>query len=421
MFNVTDKLKYVFSPYQVYYLFNLNLLEKIEPVNTTQKKWDNFLESDYFKAFKFAAYTGMRKSEITALTVGQIEDRIVHINRAFKDTAGKIIGLPKNGKARDIVLCDEIYEMIIDNIEGKSSSDFVFKNRKGLSIHGNYSASWTRFKDEILEAFDIKINTKEYKVSPHGLRKSLNTNLLIYSGAELKESFIRLFCGCSEATNTLTAVQEGHYTGYGVNELTKVANSIQKIYVTDVINEVKLQKKANKTPTWKPSKEEVEKANFMVAVEKIYGKSLIKLVSKDLPENPSYYNKNNSPETIAKIDILENQLRTNLRRVNEIVFQELLILSKNALVNIMAIKNLTGKPSEYKDFYDNCDYLSNKTERAEGELYLKEEYEGVLLNHILENEITETKIQELSKYLFHSYTDVEYVANLLDHSSLLNI
>jgi integrase len=411
MFKVVDKKKYVFAPYQVYYLFNLDLLEKIEPVNTTQMKWDNLLESDYFKAFKFAAYTGMRKSEITALTVGQIEDRVVHINRAFKDTAGKITGLPKNGKARDIVLCDEVYEIIADNIKDKRSSDFVFKNRKGLSIHGNYSTSWTRFKEEIFEAFDIKMNTEKYRFSPHGLRKSLNTNLLKFTDSNIKESYIRFYCGWSDAINTLTAVQEEHYTGYGVDQLTKIANEIQKIYVSDVINEV-IHPKKETNPSWKPSKEEIEKLDFLLKVENIYGDKLINLILLNFTETPTYYNEKLTTEELSELDKLDDQIRYNLTRVNEIKFKQLLIRIKNELVNIMAIKKLTGKPSEYKKFYDNCDYLLNKV-KAEEDLFTPKEYEGVLTNPILENEIKDKKIQVLSKEIFKDFVDADKIGNLL--------
>jgi poly-D-alanine transfer protein DltD len=224
------------------------------------------------------------------------------------------------------------------------------------------------------------------------LRKSLNTNLLKYTGANIKESYIRFFSGWSDAVNSLTSVQEGYYTGYGVAELTRVANEIQRIYVTDIVNEVKLPKKINNGTNWKPTEEEIEKANFMETVEKITGNNLIELIMKDLPQKASFYNLDNTPELTTQLESLDNQFRENLIRVNEIKFKKLLILTMNSTVNLIAIKKPQGKPSEYQDFYDNCKFLLNRRKKAGMNLYLEEEYEGVLTNSILVSISTSTEI-----------------------------
>lgn len=85
------------------------------------------------------------------------------------------------------------------------------------------------------------------------------------------------------------------------------------------------------------------------------------------------------------------------------------------MYNSRAIKKLTGKPSEHKDFYDNCKYLLNKVERAEGDLYLNEEYEGVITNYILVNEITDIRIQKLRAEIFEAYLDITFNGNLVDN------
>jgi hypothetical protein len=99
----------------------------------------------------------MRKSKIIALTVGQIKDRVVHVDRAWKDNKGTVVGLPKNGKARDIVLCDEIYARIEENLKNKNPKDFLFQNSNKNSLYCDYNGYWVKFKKEIIEAFNIDI------------------------------------------------------------------------------------------------------------------------------------------------------------------------------------------------------------------------------------------------------------------------
>lgn len=387
-FQTKLKKKYVFAPYEIYYLFNRNLLEKIEPVYCSEKSWDHFLNSDFFLAFKFAAYTGMRSNEVSALIPSQIKDeRILTINRAFKDKHGTVIGLPKNSKIRTIVLCDEAYACIKEKLETRRQNEFIFQNNRKNSIYRNYQASWVKFREEVVNAFDIDLG--DFKFTPHGLRKSLNTNLLKYSS--IKESLIRFYCGWSDAANTLTPIQEGHYTGYDEQDLNKVAKAIQKMYVKESKKnlsefEDNLDVVEPVSRGWTPPDEEVHKKNF---IKKVY-----KLMGDDIERE---YNeiKLSGIENLELEQTAQNKIDKIRKKENELNFSSLLLKVKTYLNNEMAVE----ENQSYSELLETTVELLNRKNIMNINYLVIDETE---IEEILDNVIV--------KDLIDKFDDVYYLA-----------
>ena len=281
----TQKSKFVFSPKQIRYMFNESLLEKMYPkslVNDykgritvlSEERWLSLVHSLYFRLFKFIAYTGTRGNEACCLTVGQFDKRydcrVVYIDRAYKsgvtpvDALKKkdeiaVVGTPKSGKSRTIVLCDEAYFAVADLLEGKDDNQLVFSlNQNGKELEDplfsntkNYN--FRVFINEIKEQFNIQTKDNE-ELTLHGFRTSLNSNLINRSA--LRESLIAAYLGWT--SKTLTNTQRIHYTHYDIDHLWEVASVINEMYSGTPIR-------------WTPSKEEkddLELDNIVAGIQK---------------------------------------------------------------------------------------------------------------------------------------------------------
>ncbi len=387
------KKKYVFAPYEIYYLFNKDLLQKIEPKYFSREQWDRFLNSDFFLAFKFAAYTGMRTNEITALIPSQIkDDRIVTINRAFKDKTGKVVRLPKNNQSRTIILCDEAYKCIAEKLEIRKNNEFIFQTKFHTHLYNRYTNNWTNFRKEILNAFDIEIGN--LKFTPHGLRKSLNTNLLRYSSLKLKESLIRAYCGWSDAPNSLTPVQEKHYTTYSNTDLNTVAREIQRIYVKDskkILNNFYKTEENSITFSsgWTPTEDDSSKYMFLEKVYNIIGKE----IEEDIKEIKLTEPENQEIERNAM-----RKLETIRRKENELNFIRLLIKVKAYINNNKALNDKVSKTE--KDLLKTIVNLLNRENITDINkiVYLDSEIQNILENIIV-------------KQLIDYYNDISELAN----------
>jgi len=281
----SQKSKFVFSPKQIRYMFNESLLEKMTPkslvndykgkiTRLSEERWLGIIHSVYFRLFKFIAYTGLRGNEACCLTVGQFDKdydcRVVYIDRAYK--AGvtpvnavknkdeiAVVGTPKSGKARTIVLCDEAYFAVADLLEGRDDESLVFSPKQygkelSDSLFSNTKNYVFRvFINEIKEQFKIQTKDNE-ELTLHGFRTSLNSNLI--NKSSLRESLIAAYLGWT--SKTLTNTQRIHYTHYDIDHLWEVASVINEMYSDTPIR-------------WTPSKEEkddLELDNIVAEIEK---------------------------------------------------------------------------------------------------------------------------------------------------------
>lgn len=221
---------------------------KDESYPLSKKRWLEILDSVYFDYFKFIAFTGLRISEASALTVGQFEkkyeNRVVIIDRAFKSEVSKtialyksdsieVVGNTKTGVSRIIVLCDEAYQTVMPYLEGKQDSDFVFTtSRSNHSVINSLVSKkqefiFRIFINELADFYEIELDNNQ-TISLHGFRTSLNTNLLSMKKNNLRESIIASYLGWS--SKSLTRVQDQNYTEYGISQAAQVADAINRMY-----------------------------------------------------------------------------------------------------------------------------------------------------------------------------------------------
>ncbi len=218
--------KPIFTELQLRLAFNIYRLNSIKFDDPEEKvKWDTFLSSTYFKAFKFIALTGMRSGEVRALQWKQISnDILVTINQAFKEnsTDMSVIGKPKWDKTRKIILCDSAYEIIKE--KSNDAEGFVFQNEKGKPLSAK---TWSDKFNFFISVLNGKVFFGDSPFTSHSFRGTLNTLLIMQ--ANVPESLIRKYLGWSTSPS-LSAVQEKHYTSFSEMDTLKVAEGIERIY-----------------------------------------------------------------------------------------------------------------------------------------------------------------------------------------------
>lgn len=180
---------------------------------------DKFRDIEYWCWITFLAATGMRRGELLALQKEQLYCGTLTIDRAIKydgSTNGQI-GLPKCGIIRVIPLPNLALYALSLIYDGKSKRIFdhsyqwpplVISDAKAIA-HAEYPT-----RAEIWETFNN-----------HGLRHSLNSNLLInHANAVL----IGTYLGWNHQQN-LPAIQQ-NYTHVYTRNLVEIADMIDRLY-----------------------------------------------------------------------------------------------------------------------------------------------------------------------------------------------
>lgn len=165
-----------------------------------------------FKVFYTAALTGMRCSEILALHWEQLDGDVITIDRAW--IAPYELGPPKWGKERTIPLPKSVLENLPP--VNPERTDLIFQ--QGNARLGN--TWWKKNFNAALERAGI-----EKQVTPHCLRHSLNSHLLVNG---VSPFLIQKYLGWSR-DNSLTKTQEG-YTHVMPEHLRLVSEAIEEIY-----------------------------------------------------------------------------------------------------------------------------------------------------------------------------------------------
>ncbi|NQT58137.1 MAG: site-specific integrase [Bacteroidetes bacterium] len=193
---------------------NIKYQQKVKEILSPEELKD-FLNKKYFPSvtafnvFSLAAYTGLRMSELLALHWDQYKDGVLSIDKAWKTEHE--LGSPKWGKTRMYPLS----ELAIACLPEKTDS-LIF-HRNGIRLGSTW---WIKnFRAAIANA---KI---EKTISPHCLRHSLNSNLLL---AGVSPFLIQHYLGWSSDTS-ITKVQEG-YTHVNADHLQPVADMIDLLY-----------------------------------------------------------------------------------------------------------------------------------------------------------------------------------------------
>jgi len=168
--------------------------------------------------FTVLATTGLRRSELLALTKKQITGTALTVNRAYKDDSMKVIGLPKWDKVRVIALPHIAQEALKKLL----TPEF------GLGISSRTLSLWLRSVGQHAAALkEIEMPEAWLALTPHMLRHSLNTMLRI-SG--LPDLLIAEFMSWEH--QDLNKVQAG-YTHLYAKNLQPVADMIDELLGED--------------------------------------------------------------------------------------------------------------------------------------------------------------------------------------------
>lgn len=253
--------KYIFTPEDYSDLFDREVLETLEPISfydskrngsltpLSKEKWTELVNSIWIDFFEFVFLSGLRGGEAAAICVDSFEPGyhyyVLDVDRAFKSGLRKadvnsnsrtveIIGKPKTGETRRIVLCDRAREIAVKYLAGKTGKDLLFTlpMKKGQNKYSTYLLSQQRanafrlFIGEMNAQYHFTDKDNE-ALSLHGARTSLNSVLL--DKTNLREGLIAYVMGWT--SHSLTTTQREHYTRYEINDLIDVAREINRLYL----------------------------------------------------------------------------------------------------------------------------------------------------------------------------------------------
>lgn len=144
-----------------------------ECVRTMLEDQSLFRTQEAYQFFAVAALTGMRRGEIYALTSGQIHDGMLTIDRAVKSADMDDIGLPKSNVERIIPL-PHLAQEVLSGMKPKDGRYFPVGRSWATD-------EFRKIKTRALRKYP-EWKTELDSLSPHLLRHTLNTNLIV-SGA----------------------------------------------------------------------------------------------------------------------------------------------------------------------------------------------------------------------------------------------
>lgn len=100
-----------------------------------------WVREEYVPLVRLLYGTGLRYGEATALTVGDVEllakRKALTVTKAWKRTgpAAYVVGEPKTQRSRRTLgLSDELVELLIPLVSGRSSSELLFAGKQGLRV-----------------------------------------------------------------------------------------------------------------------------------------------------------------------------------------------------------------------------------------------------------------------------------------------
>ncbi|WP_052810209.1 site-specific integrase [Streptomonospora alba] len=130
---------------------------------------------------RFLAYTGLRWSEASALTVGRLnlDNRRAHIDRAYKDNKGKLtLGQPKKGEVRSVPVPAFLVGELRDLVGDRSPDDLLFTAPRGGPI-------WLRnWRPRVFNRAVKDADLGGRGLTPHKLRHTA-ASLAIAAGADV--------------------------------------------------------------------------------------------------------------------------------------------------------------------------------------------------------------------------------------------
>ena len=179
---------------------------------------DLFMSKEAWAFFSIAATTGMRRSEILAMSVEQLKCDVLTINRNLLGTGkDSEIGLPKWGIVRTIPL-SEITCQVIREIKPNINGRYFYRSSAWVQrVFDNLKAT--------LNGLDREHRELWAELTPHVLRHSLNTNLIV-SG--LNDNLIAEYLGWKHQGSLLD--MQHRYTHFITKHLRPVSTKVGELY-----------------------------------------------------------------------------------------------------------------------------------------------------------------------------------------------
>lgn len=176
-----------------------------------------FFDQECWAFFTILSTTGMRRSECMALNIEQIDGKDLKIDRAFKDDDMNEIGLPKWNFVRNIRLADIAL----------TAMKVLKPDRDGRLL--NRSKHWINKQIEQWKVVGklVAPEVDWQKVTPHALRHSLNTNLIVNGcNPVIVSEYL------SWEHQSITAIQK-RYTHIYASNTAEIARKIDELYVVE--------------------------------------------------------------------------------------------------------------------------------------------------------------------------------------------
>ncbi len=190
---------------------------------------DLFPSHDAWAFFSILATTGMRRGELLALSSNQIYNGVLTVNRALKSDNVDDVGLPKWNFTRTIPLSDLTMKILQSVKPNKRNGRYFYIHRQRVQY------DFMKIKVAAMAA-DPENRDLWENLSPHVLRHSLNTNLLI-SG--LSPVLVAEYLSWHH--QELLDMQK-RYTHLVVQNLKPIATAIDRLYsYHDTANIVQFQ------------------------------------------------------------------------------------------------------------------------------------------------------------------------------------
>ncbi len=181
-----------------------------------------------YDIFTVLASCGLRRSEMLALIPNQVNltERILTINRAFKDDRCTVIGLPKWGKAR-IIAMPQIAQDPLRRI---------FQSNMSIPISSRKLYTWVKIIGQHASLLTDVTKPEAWRaITPHMLRHSLNTMLRM---TDVPEVATREFMSW---THQDPSIQDA-YTHIYAENLRPVADKIDELLGHTKPSSLKLHK-----------------------------------------------------------------------------------------------------------------------------------------------------------------------------------
>ena len=172
---------------------------------------------EYGSLIYVLATTGIRFGEARALTVGDIDlsQNKLRISKSFSEVSGRLIlGTPKNGESRTLVLPQTTLANLVPHLQGKASHDLVFTAPQGGPIRQ------ANFRRRIWVPLLKATGNKGLRI--HDLRHTA-ASLAIKSGANVK--VVQNMLGHKSAEMTLD-----RYAGLFESDQVDVAERMDKLF-----------------------------------------------------------------------------------------------------------------------------------------------------------------------------------------------